>query len=214
MTEEIVPIKIVHGEAKSWEGLSAMDPDEVCRRAGVRYDASSATYHVLSFGVEFLVIPEKKRIDCPSEEGCLFLKKLKDFFRLSVLWYLTSANHIDPTGRYLRPVDVKGGHRFSAGTHVLPLDRIAGRFGRDPDGFKATGEEYGADIVEGYGDAAIRLYPLPRVPVTLVLWLEDEEEDFPPRVDLFFDSTIDFQISLSDIVWAVAIMSALVMLED
>ncbi|MCK4911730.1 MAG: hypothetical protein KAR83_08800 [Thermodesulfovibrionales bacterium] len=50
--------------------------------------------------------------------------------------------------------------------------------------------------------------------MTLVLWLEDDEEDFPPRVDLFFDSTIDFQISLSDIVWAVAIMSALVMLED
>ncbi|KKL72664.1 hypothetical protein LCGC14_2082640, partial [marine sediment metagenome] len=78
----------------------------------------------------------------------------------------------------------------------------------------ATGEEYGAEAVVGYGDASIRLYPLPRVPVTLVLWLEDEEEDFPPRVDLFFDSTIDFQISLSDIVWAVAIMTALVMLED
>ncbi|MCK4911731.1 MAG: DUF3786 domain-containing protein [Thermodesulfovibrionales bacterium] len=142
-----------------------MHPGEVCRRAGVRYDASSGTYHVLSFGVEFLVIPEKKRIDCPSEEGCLFLKKLKDFFRLSVLWYLTSAKHIDPTGKYLRPVDVKGWHRFSAGTHVLPLDRIAARFASAPDEFKAMGEEYGADIVGGYGDAAIRLYPLPRVPV-------------------------------------------------
>ncbi len=214
MSEEIVPIKIVHGEAKGWEELVARDPAEVCRRAGVRYDAPSGTYHVFSFGVEFLVIPAKKRIDCPSEEGCLFLKKLKDFFRLSVLWYLNSAIHIDPTGKYLRPVDVKGGHRFSAGTHVLPLDQIASRFGRDPDEFKATGQEYGAEIVEGYGDAAIRLYPLPRVPVTLVLWLEDEEEEFPPRVDLLFDSTIDFQISLSDIVWSVAIMSSLVMLED
>ena len=214
MSEEIVPIKIVHGEARSWEELADMDPDEVCRRAGVRYDTDTGTYYVLSFGVEFLVIPAKKRIDCPTEEGCLFLKKLKDFFRLAVLWYLTSAKDITPTGRYVRPVDVKGGHRFSAGTHVLPLDRIAARFARDPHEFKATGEEYGAEIVVGYGDASIRLYPLPRVPVTLVLWLEDEEEDFPPRVDLFFDSTIDFQISLSDIVWAVAIMTALVMLED
>jgi hypothetical protein len=214
MAEEIIPIKIIHGEAKSWDTLSAMDPDEVCRRAGVRYDEDSGTYYLLSFGVEFLVIPEYRRIDCPTEEGCLFLKKLKDFFRLSVLWYLTSAIHIDPTGKYLRPVDVKGGHRFSAGTHVLPLDQIAARFGRDKYEFLAAGELYGAEIVEGYGDAAFNLYPLPRVPVTLVLWLEDDDEDFPPRVDLFFDSTIDYQISLSDIVWSIAVMASLVMLEE
>ncbi|MGE5894213.1 MAG: hypothetical protein ACM34I_09180 [bacterium] len=44
-----------------------------------------------------------------------------------------------------------------------------------------------------------------------MLWLEDEE--FPPRVDLLFDSTCDIQISLSDIIWSVAIMTCLVMLE-
>ena len=79
MSEEIVPIKIIHGEAKSWEELSSMDPDEVCGRAGVRYDADKGIYYLLSFGVEFLVIPKSRRIDCPSEEGCLFLKKLKGF---------------------------------------------------------------------------------------------------------------------------------------
>jgi len=58
--------------------------------------------------------------------------------------------------------------------------------------------------------SSLRLFPLPRVPVTLVLWLRDEE--FPPRMDLLFDSTCDLQISLSDIIWSIAMMFCLVML--
>ena len=57
--------------------------------------------------------------------------------------------------------------------------------------------KFGARIAS-LGGAATRLYPQPRVPVTVILWLEDEE--FPARATLFFDSTVDFQLLLSDIV--------------
>ena len=66
-------------------------------------------------------------------------------------------------------------------------------------------------MLSGFGDASVKLYPLPRVPVTLVLWIEDDE--YEARVDLFYDSSCDFQIELSDIVWSVGLMCALVMLE-
>ena len=143
--------------------------------------------------------------------GDLFLGKLKDFFRMAVLWYLSHAKDIPPTGRLLRPTDVKGGHRFTVGTHVLPLDLIAQRFARDREGFLRHGRAYGAEEVPGMGDACLRFHPLPRVPVTLQLWLGDEE--FPPRVDLFFDSTCEFQLALSDVVWAVAMMTCVVMID-
>jgi hypothetical protein len=74
------------------------------------------------------------------------------------------------------------------------------------------GKALGSELVSGYGDASIRIYPLPRVPITLVLWLEDEE--FPAKVDLFFDSTVEFQLSRSDTIWASALMSCVVMAED
>ena len=138
----------------------------------------------------------------------LFLNRYKDFFRLAVLWYMTSAKDIPATGRLIRPLDVKGGQRFFSGTHVLPLDRIEERFGKDKVAFIERGLKFGAEIAR-YGDAAVRLYPLPRVPVTVILWLQDEE--YPSRVTLFFDSTVDFQLSLSDIVWSVSMMSTLVM---
>ncbi|HTG02414.1 MAG TPA: DUF3786 domain-containing protein [Nitrospirota bacterium] len=205
---ELVPLKTVFGEAKAWETLSELRPENVCFNAGVSFDPSSRSYAVRCFGIEFLVSPENRTIESRDAKSALFLDRYKDFFRLSVLWYLTSAKNIPATGRLIRPLDVKGGQRFFSGTHLLPLDRIEERFGRDKPAFVERGLRFGAELVR-YGDAAVRLYPLPRVPVTVILWLEDEE--YPARVTLFFDSTVDFQLSLSDIVWSVALMASLVM---
>ena len=81
---------------------------------------------------------------------------------------MTSAKDIPASGRLIRPLDVKGGQRFFSGTHVLPLDRIQEKFGRDKMGFIERGMKFGAEIVP-FGDAALRLYPLPRVPVTMIV---------------------------------------------
>ncbi len=209
---EIVPIKTVYGEEKSWDDICELDSADVSKRTISKFDKPSGSYAVKCFGIEFKVFPCERKIECSHEEGGLFLGKFKDFFRLSVLCYFATSKDIPFLERLVKPTDVRGGQRFSTGTHVLPLDKIANRFARDPDGFVSHGKKFGAEKVEGFGDAAIRLYPLPRVPVTLLLWVEDDE--FPPRVDLFFDSTCDFQITLSDIVWAVSMMCALVMLEE
>lgn len=105
----------------------------------------------------------------------------------------------------------KGRHRFSAGTHVHPVDAIAAKYARDRDGFLQRGRKFGADILSVYGDASLRLHPLPRVPVSIVLWLKDEE--YPAKLDLLFDSTCEFQISRSDIMWAIAMMCSAVITE-
>lgn len=209
--EELVPIKTVWGEAKAWDSLAALQPQAVCLGAGVTFDDAARTYRIRSFGSEFLVAPETRTITAADQGGGLFLDRYKDFFRLSVLWYLTSAKNIPPTNRLIRPIDVKGGQRFFSGTHLLPLDLIEQRFGRDKAAFIERGLKFGGELFRA-GDAGIRLYPLPRVPVTIILWLQDDE--YPSRATLFFDSTVDFQLSLSDIVWSVAMLATLVMGES
>ena len=207
---ELVPIKTIGGEAKAWETLAGLDPKDVCAGAHADHDTSSGTYSLTAFGIDFRIIPATRTISSDDPRAALFLGRYKDFFRLAALWYMTSAKDIPATGRLIRPLDVKGGQRFFTGTHVLPLDHVQERYGRDKAGFITQGMKFGAKIAS-LGDAAVRLYPLPRVPVTMILWLEDEE--FPARATLFFDSTVDFQILLSDLVWSVAMMSTLVMLE-
>jgi hypothetical protein len=208
---DLVPIRIEHGEERGWEQVCALDRRDVARRAAAPFDEGVQAYVLHSFGVDVHATPCDMRIDSPTERGALLVGRHKDLFRMIVLSYLANAKEIPPTGRLVRPTDVKGGHRFSTGTHVLPLDRIAERFGRDPAGFLRQARAWGGGEVPVAGDAAVRLHPLPRVPVTLVLWLEDEE--FPPRVDLYFDSTCEFQLGLSDVIWAVALLTCVVLLE-
>jgi|GEM_PF-82189 len=205
---ELVPIKTVWGEAKAWETLAGLRPKDVCLGAAAAYDEASRVYTIKAFGIDFFLSLDTKTITSEDPKSVLFLERYKDFFRLAVLWYMTSAKEIPASGRLIRPLDVKGGQRFFSGTHVLPLDRIEQRFGLDKTGFIEQGLKFGSEIAS-YGDVAIRLYPLPRVPVTIILWLQDEE--YPARAGLFFDSTVDFQLSLSDIVWSVAMMTTLVM---
>lgn len=205
---ELVPLKTVWGEAKAWETLAGLRPNDVCSGAKAVYDVSAKAYTIKAFGIDFTLSLDSKTITSGDPKSVLFRERYKDFFRLAVLWYMTSAKDIPATGRLIRPLDVKGGQRFFSGTHVLPLDHIEDRFARDKVAFLQRGLRFGAEIAS-YGDAAVRLYPLPRVPVTIILWLEDEE--YPARATLFFDSTVDFQISLSDIVWSVAMMATLVM---
>jgi hypothetical protein len=207
---ELVPLKTIWGEAKAWETLAGLKPKDVCSGAKAAYDEAARAYTIKSFGIDFTVSPDAKTIASGDPGAGLFLERYKDFFKLAVLWYMTSAKDIPATGRLIRPLDVKGGQRFFSGTHVLPLHRIEDRFGRDKAAFIEQGLRFGSEIAS-YGDAAVRLYPLPRVPVTLILWLQDEE--YPARATLFFDSTVDFQLSLSDIVWSVAMMTTLVMCE-
>jgi len=206
---ELVPLKTVNGEEKAWNMIQGLCTEEVCRNACVVHDPETGSYVTRSFGTDFRISLPDRQISAAADPGSIFLTTFKDFFRLSLLWYLTSAKEIPATGRLIKPLDVKGGQRFFTGTHLLPLDKLALKYGSDRELFLSNGKRFGGEEVQ-YGDAAIRLYPMPRVPITMILWLEDEE--FPARVDLLFDSTIDLQISLSDIVWSVATLTALVML--
>jgi hypothetical protein len=205
----MIPIRIESGENKAWDILSSLDAKDVQKKASVAFDSSLIEYIIRSFGIDFHVSPSDREIRARSGGGDILLKRLKDFFRLSLLWYLVGAKDIPETERLIKPVDVKGGQRFFTGTHTLPLDDISKLYGNKPDGFIKKGLLFDGTPT-GYGDASLKLFPLPRLPVYLILWLEDDE--FPARTDILFDSTCDMHVERSDIIWAVAMMSVLIML--
>lgn len=196
------------GEDKAWELLGSMKPEDVCRAAGVSYDAHTARYRVRSFGMDFGVSVKNRIISSKSPGSEAPLRKLAYFFRLSVLWYLVNAKDVGCTGRLVKLEGITGGEIFTKGSHILPLEALARKYGKNREGFIEKAKSLGGEL-EKSGDASLRLYPLPRIPVVLTLWLEDDE--FPARADLLFDSTCRLQIPM-DIVWSVAMLSVLVML--
>ncbi len=196
------------GEERGWKILSGLDPGEVCEKAQVSFDKASGLYTLRSFLWDISVSSAERRMFSNNSGSDILLKKLGYFSKLSVLWYLVTAKNIPLSEKLIKPANMKGGEMFFRGSHVLPLGGIAERYTNDPGGFTAKGKDLQAEILT-YGDASLRLFPLPRVPVVLILWTGDEE--FPPRADLLFDSTCEFHIPL-DIIWSVAMMSILIMM--
>ena len=202
------PLNTQTGESKVWGILEGLNPENVCRRAQVAYDRPLNTYTIKSFGQDITVSVAGKDIHSDSQESDLLLNKLGDYSRLSILWYLVNAKDITLTYKLIRPEDVKGGNIYSKGTHILPLDRIADKYGSDTEGFYNRGVEISSEVSD-YGDASLRLFPFPRVPVTIIVWKGDKE--FASRADLLLDSTCELHLPV-DIVWSTAMMNVLVML--
>ena len=71
--------------------------------------------------------------------------------------------------------------------------------------FVARGFLLGGSLLP-FGDASLKLMPLPRVPVAVILWAADDE--FPGRADLLLDSACELHMP-ADVIWSMAMLSVL-----
>ena len=99
---------------------------------------------------------------------------------------------------------IPGGETFFRGPHSLNTKPIKKIFGGDSKQFLWVGKKLNG-TEKNLGDAAICLPVLPRIPVTLILWEEDDE--FSAEVTVNFDSTISCHLPL-DIIWAIVNMAS------
>ncbi len=196
------------GEELAWETLLQLDPADVCRQAEVTFDESKGAYTLKSFLQDVFVSVKDKCISGDSSIGDLLINEHGDLSRISMLMYLIHAKDIPISGGLVKPDDMPGGEIFQRGAHVLPLNMVAEKYGSDIRAFIRKGSELGGERLD-YGDASIRLLPLPRVPVSIILWGKDKE--FPARCSLLLDSTCRFQVPI-DIIWSTALLSVLMLL--
>ena len=195
------------GEEKAWAGLAALDAADVCRRSPATYNPSDRSYTVIVFGNPVLVASERREIRGSFDDSELILGKLGYFSNLSILHYLIGARAVPPSGRLMAPSELNAGPIYFTGSHTLPLDALAAGYAKDVERFLARGTGLGGER-EFHGDAAVRLHPLPRLPVTIAIWREDDE--FPARTSLLFDATCELHVP-PDILWSIAMLCVNVM---
>jgi hypothetical protein len=203
-----MPNSTKSGEEHAWELLSDLDPEDVCRRADVSFDCATGCFKLRLFSADILVCTSYRSISGDSPATNILLERLGGYARLSALWYLVGARDIPVSGKLVKPGDMGGGEIYERGTHVLPLDRIAEKYGSDVPGFLARGRELGGKQAE-YRDVSLRLLVFPRVPVVVLLWKKDPE--FAARAGLLFDSSARFHLPV-DVIWSTAMVSLLAML--
>ena len=199
----------ISGEEKAWATLTSLDPADVCRRALTAYSSSAGAYAVRVFNFIVTVAPEGRTISGSSPDCEVIIEKMAYFLRLSILHYLIGAQTAPLSGQLVRPSDTKVGQLYFKGSHVLPLSALSAAYARDTDKFLAQGIRFGG-VRRRYGDTAVELYPFPRLPVTLILWREDDE--FAARAELLFDDTCERHVP-ADILWSTAMLSVLLMMK-
>ncbi|MFC1864958.1 DUF3786 domain-containing protein [Chloroflexota bacterium] len=196
------------GVEQAWVILSSLSSEDVCRQAKVGFDELAGHYILSLFNEKIYISPEERRVWGDSELADLVLNELSHYSILAALWYLIQAKDIPFSGNLVSPREVNGGLIFALGSHVLPLNGLVEKYGSDVESLVKRGVALGGEQLN-YGDASVRLFPFPRVPLVLLIWKRDEE--FHARADILFDSTCSEHLP-TDIIWSTAMMSILVML--
>ena len=178
-----------------WEKLAKAETSSVCQRTGAIYNLERKGYLLPILNQKYLIVPEEQKIFCMRGDFCEE-EEFRDYFFLMVLLYLLDAKEGEPTRTWISEKELKGGTTFFRGPHALRVEELKTAFGKNPEAFAYAGRRLGGvDLL--FGDKAFALTVLPKVPVAYVLWKEDEE--FPARVTVMFDSTIQKHFSLDGI---------------
>jgi hypothetical protein len=180
-----------------WDKLSQFHPTDVCNRAEAIYNPAREGFVLPVYNLRYLILPKGKKIlrvqwnDQSVEEG------LPPYFYLMVLVYLTEAKDLKPNHSWVSEKDLKGGSTFFRGPHSLWVTELEDLYGKNPSAFLEAGRRLGGSEIL-YGDKGFALEVFPRVPLAYILWKGDEE--FPPRIGVLFDSTVESHLPL-DIIW-------------
>ncbi|MFC2069115.1 DUF3786 domain-containing protein [Chloroflexota bacterium] len=197
------------GEEKAWQELLKLDHKVVCHNAKADFDDSSNQYVLPILNTHIFIVPRDRRIWGNSLLADLLLNKLTQYSRLSILWYLIQSKDIPLSGNLINPREIDGGLIFEKGSHMLPLDNLVQQYDNNVEGFIQRAVTLGGEHLN-YGNASVRLFSFPRIPVVFVIWGSDEE--FLGHTDILFDSTCSQHLP-ADIIWSIAMMSILVMIE-
>jgi hypothetical protein len=185
-----------------WDDLQAKDPEAVCRCTGA--EALSTGGFSLRFLNETLrVDPENRVLETRVQDQ--WAPRSDAMLELVVLLYLTRIETPLRLGsEKVAPEGLREAHYFR-GPHALDLVPLVDRYGNDADGFCQAALALGGRLVSLASDAACELLPLPWVPLTCLLWVQDDE--FPAQISVLFDRSIEQVFSASAIWTLVKVVS-------
>jgi len=183
--------------------LSKKNPAEICRNSISFYDRDKECYRISLVNEEYDVYPAKADIIRLRDRQSVS----SDFIGLMIIYYLLFAQDIPVKREWISEKDIPGGTLFFTGPHEIPVHLITEKVQEDLSVFKAKCESLQGNPVD-MGDAAYHFRVLPRIPVTVVYYLGDDE--FPAEAKILFDRTISDHLTLDIIYCLVVVMCRII----
>lgn len=168
--------------------LKDRDPREIARNAGVRYDEDTQIYHIPTQGMDVTV----------SYPDYHFSPELPGWHRLVILHYLDLADGFLLTGTEIPFSQMNSGMVRGGGIDRKCELAIQKLKDFNEDSLADICANIGGEQISSNADIAFRIPFMPRFPVTLKIWLPDE--DFPASGRLFVDASADHYLTIEDAV--------------
>lgn len=168
--------------------LAGREPRELARNACIRYEAEAQAFHIPTMGMEVtLSYPDYR-----------FMPELPGWHSLVILHYLDLADGFPLTGKEIPFGQMKSGMIRGGGIDRRCELTIQNLKNLSEDTLMKSCENIGGEPISSNADAAYRIPFLPKFPVTLKIWLPDEE--FPASGRLLLDSSADHYLTIEDAV--------------
>ena len=175
------------------EQLAKIDVEKQCLNSGTRCQVIDSKKVII---LEYL--NRSYQITLPQVEISLIDSEEKISIRdkILILHYFAQAKGTPLTNKTISYKEIPEGVNYFPTFYKRAIRPLVNRFGKEPHLLINTAEKLGGHKVD-YGDIAVTVNAFSRVPITLVLWQEDEE--FAPEGSILFDSSITDYFSTDDI---------------
>ena len=170
------------------EWLADRDPHEIAKNAGISYDAARQVYTFSSMGIDLALTYPDYHIT-PQVGGWHYLL---------ILHYLHLADGTPLSGTNISFGQMKAGMVRGGGIDRKCETAIRSMKNLDEDRLAEICEGMGGEKIQSNADIAYRIPFLPNFPVTLNVWLPDEE--FPASGRLLLDGSADHYFTIEDAV--------------
>jgi hypothetical protein len=176
--------------SKAWESLLALDPKDVAKKSGVSYSTKEDAFILPFLGEEYLVQRSKKVVLGPNGQ------EVFSFMAVLLIHYLAYAKDIKPQKRLISFRELSGGDVYFSAFSRRAILPITNTFGSDEKMIRRVGERIGA-FECNYGDVSFTIDVFPKVPVTIIMWIGDEE--VACSSNMLFDASIKELLPTEDV---------------
>lgn len=167
-----------------WQQLIKLDPAQTAQRANCEYLPESDCYVITFLNNQYSVNIQDEQISATKPDAEPTPASFTE--QLCILAYLINAKDLPLSGKLVKAESLPGGQFFFRGPHELPTKKLSQTFGQNPQLIYEAADSLNPKKCE-FGDAAIEIIALPRIPLTFVIWEADEE--FDARASILFDQT-------------------------
>ena len=116
--------------------------------------------------------------------------------QILLLHYLLTADGTPVAARWIAFRNLPGGLGYDAAFQNRASRRLSHAFGRDRASFEAAARALGGERLS-FGDTSFLFRVLPRVWLSVVLYLADDE--FPANANVLFDAVVDRYLPTEDL---------------